>query len=140
MVLVFFISILIIIISIIILFTTISLNIKKVEISNYNIENKIKYNYEIYLDFKFLDRVKLLEICINERLLKKLKIKEKIKSTNMKQMKNNLQDKVRLKQIIQKLNMELYKIDLKVEIGTPDVIITSRNNSSSFDNNGNRVI
>ena len=66
--------------------------------------------------------------------------KQKIKSTNMKQMKNNLQDKVRLKQIIQKLNMELYKIDLKVEIGTPDVIITSRNNSSSFDNNGNRVI
>lgn len=118
MVLVFFIVIFILIVLILAtILSTMYFKIENLNISNEN--HKFKFNAIIYIELYFLDKIKIFKLKINPE---KINLKEKI---DFDKLKNELPKKVETKKIIQKLKIELEKIDLNIEIGTQDVLITS---------------
>ncbi len=116
------ISILIILIILIIVFSKIHIQIKKIYISNNNYQNKLEYDYEIYLQIYVFNKIKIVSIKIDKAKIQKLNIKQKIDFSNMKK---DLPSKKELKYIIKKLDIEFSNLYLNLEIGTEDVIITS---------------
>ena len=125
MVLVFSIFIVFILIVLIILFSTIKVNLKKINISNINDKNKLEYDYKVYLSLYFLNKIKILSIKINKEKMQKLDIKKKLQKINFRGMKKELPSKKELKELLKKLDIEVTKFKLNAEIGTEDVIITS---------------
>ncbi len=125
MVLVFFICTFIILTILLLILSTISIRAEKVEVSNLNEEHKIKYDYKVYLELYFFNKLKILSIKIDKDKINKLDIKDKIKNVNFRKVKNDVLNKEELKEIIKTLNIDLVKLNLKIELGTIDVIITS---------------
>lgn len=125
MMLVFFICLFLVIFALAIILSTIRIRVEKLEVSNINNENKLKYDYEVYLELYFLDKLKMISIKINKEKLNKLGIKEKMKSLDFRKVKSEIPKKEEVKEIIKKLKINLSRLNLKIEIGTIDVIITS---------------
>ena len=125
MVLVFFICLFLVLTVTVIILSTISVRIEKFKASNYNECGKLQIEYKIFFELLFLNKLKIFSIRIDKGMVKKLKVKEKVKDINFKQVKTDMPSKKELKEIIKKLQIKLDKINLKVEIGTIDVIFTS---------------
>lgn len=123
--LVFFICLFLITLVLVIVLSTISIKIERLEVSNFNSENKLRYDYEVYFELYFLDKLKFLSIKINKDKLNKLNIKEKMKNMDFGKVKREIPKKEELKEIIKKLKINIVKLNLKIEIGTFDVILTS---------------
>ena len=109
----------------IIIFSTIQINLKKIDISNNNNKNELKYDYKIFLDLYFLNKIKFISIKIDKEKMKKLDIKKKLQKINFSNMKKELPSKDEVKELLKKLDIEVTKFNLSAEIGTEDVIITS---------------
>lgn len=126
MVLVFFIFTFLFILLTVLVLSTISIKIEKLHLSN--LENKLKVNYVIYLELYFLNKLKIFSLREEkkdlEKLSSKMNLKSKLQKVNFQEMKKDI-SKDELKEIFKKLKIELYEINLKLEIGTGDVIITS---------------
>lgn len=92
-------------------------------------KGKLTYNYEIYIELLFLNKMKIFSGRIDKEKVKKLNskmdLKKKVQNVDFKKMKKEMPKKEELKQIFNKLDIELSKINLKLELGTEDVIITS---------------
>lgn len=125
MVLVFFICLFLILTITVIILSTISVRIEKFKVSNYNECEKLNIDYKVFFELLFLNKIKILSIKIDKELVDKLKVKEKVKNIDFKQAKTNMPSKKDLKQIIKKLQIRIDKLNLKAEIGTIDVILTS---------------
>ena len=124
MILVFFICALILLI-IGFIFSSISVDVKKVEISNCNNDNKLNYDYEIDIKLHLFNFIKVLSIKIDKEKINKLNLKDKIQKINFKKLQKEVLPKKEQKEILRKLNIELKKFDLKLQIGTIDVIFTT---------------
>lgn len=127
MVLVFLISILILILLVILIstFSTIRTKIDKLILSNDNEEKKLRYDYQIYLEFYFLNRVRLFHISIDKQRIEKWHLKQKIEKVDFKQLEKKVLSKEIRKKVFEKLHLNLTKLKLEMYIGTEDVIITS---------------
>lgn len=125
MVLVFFICLFLVLLVTVIILSTISVRIEKFKVSNYNKCGKLKIDYRVFFELIFLSKLKIFSIKINKELIDKLNVKKKIENIDFKQAKTNIPSKKYLKQIIKKSQIEIDKLNLKLEIGTIDVILTS---------------
>ena len=130
----FFLFLFFIIVIEILLFSSIRIKISNLNISTERANNKkIDDNYKINISFLGLFKIRLLNIYITEEKLKKINIKNKlkinIKNLNYKKIidmfKNN--EGISLKDIkkIKKCIPNVKYINLLVDIGTEDAIITS---------------
>lgn len=126
MAVVFFIVICILIVLALLVFSTISFLIEKVEFSN---KAKIKLDYIIHFELKILGKVRILRVSITpqkiEKIMKKFNLKERLHKINWKDLKADLPSNERTIQIVKKLDLKLEEFQLKLELGTEDVIITS---------------
>ncbi len=125
MVLVFFICLFLVLLVTVIILSTISVRIERFNASNYNEGGKLKIDYKVFFELLFLNKLKIFSIKINKELINKLNVKKKIENIDFKQAKTNMPSKKDLKQIIKKSQIEIDKLNLKLEIGTIDVILTS---------------
>ena len=125
MVLVFFICLFLVLLVTVIILSTISVRIERFNASNYNEAGKLKIDYKVFFELLFLNKLKIFSIKINKELINKLNVKKKIENIDFKQAKTNMPSKKDLKQIIKKSQIEIEKLNLKLEIGTIDVILTS---------------
>ncbi len=125
MVLVFFICLFLVLLVTVIILSTISVRIERFNASNYNEAGKLKIDYKVFFELLFLNKLKIFSIKINKELINKLNVKKKIENIDFKQAKTNMPSKKDLKQIIKKSQIEIDKLNLKLEIGTIDVILTS---------------
>lgn len=111
-----------------VLLSTFSIRIEKLEISNCNSINKLTYNFEIYFELLILNKFKIFSLKINKEKIKqlnsKVKFKNKMQNMNFKKIKQDF-PKIKLRNILKKLNINIPKFNLKFELGTEDVIITS---------------
>ena len=110
------------------LLSTIRIDIDKVTLKIYEEQLKkikIVFDYDIYISLYFLNKIKFIKIKINKEILNKLNIKEKIKSEDIQKIKSEVKDKKELGKVIKKLNIKISKLDLKLEIDTPYVLITT---------------
>lgn len=125
MAIVFFIILFLALLILVVTLSTLQIEIKRASISNMN-SKKIEYDYLIFLQLKFLGKLKIMQIEINKekisRLSKKLKLKEKI---DFKKVEKGIPNKKERKKLQEKLDIKLNEFHLKAEIGTYDVIITS---------------
>ena len=125
MAIVFFIILFLALLILVITLSTLQIRIKKANISNMNL-GKIEYDYLFFIELKFLNKLKIIQIAIDKekvsKLSKKFKLKEKI---DIKKVEKGIPDKKARKKLQEKLDIKLNEFHLKAEIGTYDVIITS---------------
>ena len=120
----FSILLIIFILILIILLTTIKIKIERLTVSNdmINDYSKIKYDFLISLNFYILDKIKYLKIKITKDKLDKLNILEKVKKINLEKLKNEYND-IKIDTKLLKINLE--ELDLKLRLGTENIIATS---------------
>lgn len=125
MAIVFFIILFLALLILVITLSTLQIRIKKANISNMNL-GKIEYDYLFFIELKFLNKLKIIQIAIDKekvsKLSKKFKLKEKI---DIKKVEKGIPNKKERKKLQEKLDIKLNEFHLKAEIGTYDVIITS---------------
>lgn len=110
---------------IVVLLSTMSIRAEKLELSNYNKSGKLQYDYDIYFELLFLNKIKILSIKIDKGKIYKLKLKQKMQNIDFKKMKKDMPKKEEIKDIVKKLDVEIDTFKLKLKIGTEDVIFTS---------------
>lgn len=110
---------------IVVLLSTMSIRTEKLELSNCNKSGKLQYDYDIYFELLFLNKIKILSIKIDKKKLNKLKVKQKMQNIDFKKMKKDMPKKEEIKDIVKKLDLEIDTFKLKLKIGTEDVIVTS---------------
>ena len=125
MVLVFFICIFLLLTITVIILSTISIRIEEFKASNFNECGKLKIDYKVFFELFLLNKLKIFSIKIDKELVNKLNVKQKMKNINFKQVKTDMPSPKELKELINKLQVRVDKLNLKAEIGTIDVIITS---------------
>lgn len=106
------------------LLSTLKIRIEKLDLSNYT-KGKILNNYELHIELYLLNKIKILDIKINESVIGKLKLKDKFNNIDLQQLKKDMPNKKDMKEIIKKLDINLEQLDLKVDIGIDNVILTS---------------
>ena len=105
----------------IILLSTIRIEVDKVKLKIFEEKlkkSKIIFDYELYIGLYLLGKIKIVKIKINKQILNKINIKEKISTENIKKIKREAKKNKELKKVI-------LKLDLKLELDTPDVLITT---------------
>ena len=119
----------------ILLLITILLTFSKIQIEILNIKYKsvdkrhLNKNYEIVLILKILDKIPIFKLKIDKKELEKLKKKEKLQKRvneiNLKIIENKNKFDKNVLEAIKKANIEIKKINLKIEIGTENAFFTS---------------
>lgn len=127
MAIVFFIILFLILCILLITFSTIKINIQKLNFNNEEVNTALDYSF--FIELYFLDKIKIFSLMINpeklEKLNKKMNLKTKIKQVNFSKIKNELPNKNEIKELVKKLKIKLDEFHLILQIGTEDVIITS---------------
>ena len=105
--------------------SSIKLNIKKFNISNFENgrkKEKIEKDIEVYLELHLFGIIKIAKIKIDEKLFKELKM-----TNNLKDIKKdwNILKQSKTLNIIKKLKIKLRKTNIDLEIGTEDAILTA---------------
>lgn len=125
MVLVFFIFVFLLLVITVLILSTISIRIEKFKVSNYNECRKLHIDYEVFFELFFLNKLKIFSIKIDKQLVNKLNVKQRMKNINFKQIKTDMPKAKELTELIKKLQITVDEFNLKTEIGTIDVILTS---------------
>ena len=127
MAIVFFIILFLILCILLITFSTIKINIQKLNFNNEEVNSALDYSF--FIELYFLDKIKIFSLMINpeklEKLNKKMNLETKIKQVNFSKIKNELPNKNEIKELVKKLKIKLDEFHLILQIGTEDVIITS---------------
>lgn len=119
----------IILITIILLFSKIKINVNKFNYLSINPKNK-KTDYTIIIQLIILKKFSIFEIKFNKNNIMKIeKIKQKIKNKfetfDFTEIKKNKEVKKKILKIIKKLKIDIDKINLNIEIGTENAVLTS---------------
>lgn len=119
----------IILITIILLFSKIKININKFNYLSINPKNR-KTDYNIIIQLIILKKFPIFEIKFNKNNIMKIeKIKQKIKNKfetfDFIEIKKNKEVKKKILKIIKKLKIDIDKINLNIEIGTENAVLTS---------------
>lgn len=124
MVLVFSLLCIILIISILtilLLLSTIKIEILSLELSN--IKEIIDQNYLIKISLNMFNKIKWITIKLDNKKIKKVSSKINMKKLNFSNIKGNLRD-INFK-ILKRIKPNIEKLNLKIDVGVEDIIITS---------------
>ena len=128
MIIVFFILIFVMLVIVGTIFSTLNIRIQKLYFSNQNLE-KMKWDYLVFLELSLFGMIKIIKLRIDPkkmaRIAQKIKVKEKMRQMNFKQMKQNLPDKKEQIELVKRLKINLEEFHFVLELGTKDVLITS---------------
>lgn len=119
----------IILITIILLFSKIKINVNKFNYLSINPKNR-KTDYNIIIQLIILKKFPILEIKFNKNNIIKIekikrKIKNKFETFDFIEIKKNKEVKKKILKIIKKLKIDIDKINLNIEIGTENAVLTS---------------
>ena len=115
---------LLLLIILLLIFSTIKLNVERLNISNYEKgfeKSKIAKEFKIFIELYLFGKIKIAKIRINKKILKKLNVEN-----DLRDLKKDVQliKKVNIFEIFKLLKIKLERLNLKAEIGTEDVMIT----------------
>ena len=104
--------------------STIKLNVEKLDISNYERgfkKGKIIKEFRVFIELHLFDKIKIAKFKISNKFLEKLNVEN-----DLKDLKKDVQliKKINIFEIFKVLKIKLERLNLKVEIGTEDVMIT----------------
>lgn len=119
-----FIGILILDITLIIYFSNIQVEINNLKFSSVTREH-INNDYKVLIKWRILGKLPIKKIKITQSKLKKINIKEKMKNIDLDKFKNsNIIDKKNIK-ALKKLNIEIERLNLYIDIGTENAMLTA---------------
>ena len=102
MAIVFFIILFLILCILLITFSTIKINIQKLNFNNEEVNSALDYSF--FIELYFLDKIKIFSLMINpeklEKLNKKMNLETKIKQVNFSKIKNELPNKNEIKELV----------------------------------------
>ena len=105
------------------LLSTLKINLKNLKVKL--AENKTKIYYEFYISLNLFNKIKFLQIKLDKEKLQKMKIKNKLKPEQIEKIKQKVLNKEKLPEIIKKLKINISQFNLRVEIDTKNVIVTT---------------
>ena len=112
------------IILILLIFSKIQIKIENFKFSS-QLPKHTNKEYKIIFKLYILSKIPILKIIITEEKIKKLKLKEKIKEMETKIIeKKDILNKNIIKSI-KKVELTIKKLDLKIDLGTENAILTS---------------
>lgn len=124
MILVFIFLGLLIIISILFLIfitSTLKIKIENLQIGNY----KNNREYRAFLQLYFLNKIKIFSIRINNERIRKMYSSKQIEKIDFNKIKENIPINRETLSIIKELKLEIEKLDLEINIGIEDAVLTS---------------
>lgn len=106
-------------------FSSIKLNIKKANISNFDKgikKRKIEKDFLIYVELHLFGKIKIARIRLKEELFQKVKVQAEKQdiSKDVKKLKE-----MKIKELIKKLKVKVEVLNIEAQIGIEDVILTS---------------
>lgn len=119
-----------IIILLLLLFTIFLLSTLQIEIKNLKIGNKenntrIKDKYEIKITLYFLEKIPFIWLNLNNKKLKKISNSEQLKKIDFREVEKNIKFNKETIEVIKNLKIKISELNLKINLGTEDVILTS---------------
>lgn len=119
----------IILITIILLFSKIKINVNKFNYLSINPKNR-KTDYNIIIQLIILKKFPIFEIKFNKNNIIKIekikrKIKNKFETFDFTEIEKDKEIKKKILEIIKKLKIDIDKINLNIEIGTENAVLTS---------------
>ena len=113
------------------LLSTLQIDIKNLKIGNKEKinENNIKDKYEIKITIKFLNKIPILWLKLNNKKIRKISNSKQLQKIDLEKLKKNIGiDKKTLKitkETIKNIKIKILKLNLKIYLGTEDSILTS---------------
>lgn len=113
------------------LLSTLQIDIENLKIGNKEKinENNIKDEYEIKITVKFLNRIPILWLKLNNKKIRKISNSKQLEKIDLKSMKQNIRfDKKTLKtikEVIKSIKIKILELNLRIDLGTEDAILTS---------------
>lgn len=101
----------------------------QVEINNFKFSSGTKEHvnndYKVLIKWRVLGRLTIKKILITQKKLRKINIKDKMKNIDLEKFKNaNILDKKNIR-ALKNLNIEIKKLNLYMDIGTENAMLTS---------------
>lgn len=124
MILVFvFLGVLIIISILFLIFitSTLKIRIENLKIGNYTSNNE----YRAFIQLYFLNKIKILSIRINNERIRKIYSNKQIEKIDFNKIKENIPINRDTLSILKKLKLEIEKLNLKINIGIENAVLTS---------------
>lgn len=120
-----------IIIALLLIFTILLLSEIQIEIKNLKIGNKeenkgrIKDKYEVKITLYFLEKIPILWFRLNDKRIRKISNSKQLEKIDLKAIEKNVKFNKETIQIIKNIKIKISKLNLRIDIGTEDAILTS---------------
>lgn len=120
-----------IIISLLLIFTILLLSKIQIEIKNLKIGNKeenkgrIKDKYEVKVTLYFLEKIPILWFRLNDKRIRKISNSKQLEKIDLKSIEKNVKFNKETIKIIKNIKIKISKLNLRIDIGTEDAILTS---------------
>ena len=120
-----------IIIAVLLIFTILLLSKIQIEIKNLKIGNKeenrgrIKDKYEVKITLYFLKKISILWFRLNDKKIRKISNSKQLEKIDLKAIEKNVKFNKETIQIIKNIKIKISKLNLRIDIGTEDAILTS---------------
>ena len=120
-----------IIIAVLLIFTILLLSKIQIEIKNLKIGNKeenrgrIKDKYDVKITLYFLKKIPILWFRLNDKKIRKISNSKQLEKIDLKAIEKNVKFNKETIQIIKNIKIKISKLNLRIDIGTEDAILTS---------------
>lgn len=120
-----------IVIILLLIFTILLLCALKIEIKNLKIGNKeenkdrIKDKYEVKITLYFLEKIPILWFRLNNKKIRKISNSKQLEKMDLKAIEKNIKFNKETLKIIKNIKIKISKLNLRIDIGTEDAILTS---------------
>lgn len=120
-----------IIIVILLIFVILLLSEIQIEIKNLKIGNKeekkgrIKDKYEVKITLYFLEKIPILWFRLNDKKIRRISKSKQLEKIDLKAIEKNVKFNKETIQIIKNIKIKISKLNLRIDLGTEDAILTS---------------
>ena len=120
-----------IIIVILLIFVILLLFEIQIEIKNLKIGNKeekkgrIKDKYEVKITLYFLEKIPILWFRLNDKKIRRISKSKQLEKIDLKAIEKNVRFNKETIQIIKNIKIKISKLNLRIDLGTEDAIVTS---------------
>ena len=120
-----------IIIVVLLIFVILLLSEIQIEIKNLKIGNKeekkgrIKDKYEVKITLYFLEKIPILWFRLNDKKIRRISKSKQLEKIDLKAIEKNVMFNKETIQIIKNIKIKISKLNLRIDLGTEDVIFTS---------------
>ena len=120
-----------IIIVVLLIFVILLLSEIQIEIKNLKIGNKeekkgrIKDKYEVKITLYFLEKIPILWFRLNDKKIRRISKSKQLEKIDLKAIEKNVRFNKETIQIIKNIKIKISKLNLRIDLGTEDAIVTS---------------